>query len=428
MGGRLISEALHANPATGEDESITVYVAPTKSQAKRLMWGRLQIITEALGMPVEYNNSDLIGRHQNGAQVWIMGADDNRDVARLRGFAYRRVIIDEAQAVGADFDELIDDVLDPALADYEGDLILTGTPNAACLGYYYEASTGQMPGWYTSTWTVLDNPMFPIWRRAGKGWRKKAERWLDDYRQKKQWEEDNPTFQREWLGKWVRDIGGLVYRYDETRNSFDGTLPDGYAWRYVVGCDLGFNDAFSTVVLAFSEDLPTVYCVDQYERPGMIPSQWAAHLQGLCAKYHPEKILVDTGGMGKAVMEEFRQRYGLPAHPAEKKSKLDFIAHKNSDMVAGLIKYVPGTPITRSMQLLQWDEDRKKEDQRFHLHTHLTDADLYAWREAKHWLYEEPDLIPPAGTPERANHDMDQYWQRVMQDNERGRKGEWWEQ
>ena len=51
-----------------------------------------------------------------------------------------------------------------------------------------------------------------------------------------------------------------------------------------------------------------------------------------------------------------------------------------------------GCEILDEWDLLQWDEDRRKEDSRFE--NHLADACLYAWRESKHYTYREA-VVPP---------------------------------
>jgi hypothetical protein len=404
LDGRLEAKALQDNPAEGEDESISLFVGPTKNQAKRLMWGRLQTIAKNYRIPIEWNNGDLIGRHANGAQFWIMGADDDRDVDRMRGFAYRRVIIDEAQSVGADFADLIDEVIEPALSDYSGDLVLTGTPNAACVGYFYEAHTGQRPGWEAWSWTVLDNPMHPQWRKtylAGGDWRAQAEAWLDHYRESKGWETDNPTYLREWLGQWSRDEGGLVYQYRPDRDDWTGPLPEGHHWEYVLGIDLGQRDAFSIVTWAFCRDLPDLYCVDVFRKSGLDIGDWAREIKERQLRYQPVVSKADAGALGKAIVDDLNARHHLGLTAADKRQKGAAIQLMNTDFAARRIHVRPKTALTDEWMLLQWDEKRPEmEDQRFQ--NDASDASLYGYREAYHWCYRPKVVLPGEGTVERA--------------------------
>lgn len=405
MDARLAMESIAGNPALAEDESITAFIGPTKNQAKRLIWGRMQTISKQFRLPIVFNATDLIARHSNGAQFWVMGADDDRDVDRLRGFAYRRVIIDEAQAIGADFEDLVDDVLEPALSDYDGDLILTGTPNAACVGFFYRASTGQLlddegkSQWATWKWTVLDNPMFPPWRHDKENWKAKAEAWLLQKRLKKGWEIDHPSFQREWLAQWIRDDNSIIYKYDPARNTYT-TLPR-YSYQHVVGIDFGHDDAFAIYVWAFTEDSPELWGVYGKKAKGKTVSDWAQMIIEVRDQYKPVAMVGDTGALGKAIVKELNQRWGLGIKPAEKSDKYANIEVMNSDFRNGRIHVLIDDPVTDEWLINQWDDTfisdtRKKEDPRFV--NDLSDGALYGYREARHWLHVPPDVLPEIGT------------------------------
>ena len=411
-------DSLQNNPVVGgNDESITPFIGPTKNHAKRLIWGRMQLDAKHFRIPVTFNNTDLIATHENGAQFWVMGADDDRDVQRLRGFSYRRVIIDEAQAIGADFEDLVDQVLDPALADYDGDLILSGTPNAACTGYFYKAATGQLlddrgrDQWEHWRWTVLDNPYFPLWR-GKQDWRKRAERWLEAYRRKKNWPPDHPAFLREWMAMWERDEGGLVVKYNPKRNHFD-ELPKGYHWRHVIGVDLGKGKIarkvqgvpkgnFALNVWAFSEDLPDVFSVHQFKKAGLEVSDWARIISQAQADFNAVATVADCGALGEAIVADISRRFGIPIRAAEKPSKAAAIDLLNSDLAARHTWVRKDSPLADEWGILQWDEDRRTEDPRFP--NDLSDASLYGWREARHWAHVPEPELPPEGTREYSDY------------------------
>lgn len=398
LDARLLLDAAIQHPQRGDDESITAFVGPTKNQAKRLVWGRIQTVAQKFSIPLTLNATDLIIRLDNDAQIWIMGADDNRDVDRLRGFAFRRVIIDEAQAVGADFDDLVEDVLDPALAEFEGDLILTGTPNAACVGYFHDASTGCLldasgqEQWQSFAWTVLDNPAFPLWARE-QDWRSRAAAWLEEKCRTKNWDKTHVTYLREWLGQWIRDEGALVYRYDPARNhSPMGELPAGHDWQTVLGIDLGTRDAFAQVVWAWCDDLPDLYLVAAQKWVGLGVNEWAMKIKLWQERHDPVSTVADRGGLGGAIIDDINKRYGLSIKGAEKKEKLAAIEQMNSDWRASRIWADRGSPYTLEMCRVQWDENRKKEDPRFP--NDLSDAGLYGYREALHWAWQPVEHLP----------------------------------
>lgn len=414
---RLLLEAACDNPPKGEDDSIVPFIGPTKNQAKRLMWGRLQVTAKRNRIPLTFQATDLIARHENGSQIWIMGADDDRDIERLRGFMYPRVVIDESQAIGADFVDLIDDTLEPALGDYDGDLYLLGTPNAACAGYFYEASTGQLldedgnDQWKTWNWTVLDNPMFRIWR-GHKEWKAEARAWLEDKRRKKGWVEDHPTLLREWLARWVRDEGGLVIKYNPEREHYE-QLPGGYHWQYVLGVDLGRGTKpksvkgvpkgnFAVHVWAFCEDLPDLYSVYQYKKSGLELHQWAEKIREVQEQYKPRASVADTGALGAVIVDDLRIRLGIHLDAAEKSQKNAAIELYNADAASGWIHVQKGSPLAKEQSILQWGDSRSKEDPRFP--NDLNDASLYSFREARHWAWRPREVVPEFNTPE--------YWER----------------
>lgn len=378
--GRVCLKTASESPRIGEDDSIIAYCAPTKNQARRLMWGRLEQAVKDIGIEDNCNATELIVTLNNRAQIWLMGLDNDRDVDRLRGFAYRAVVIDEAQSVTADFDNLVEDVISPALADFGGKLILSGTPNASCIGYFHDAANGIKPGWAPKHWTVLDNNEFPQWRYRN-NWQEMAREYLDSIRKSHGWDISHPTYQREWLGRWVRDNQALVYDFDPARNVYD-SLPAG-KYSYVMGVDFGMDDAFSCVVWAYTDHDQCLYEVDTYLRSGLSVSGWADKIKERIERYHPAAIVGDTGGLGKAIVVEMNTRFGLPIKPAEKTAKASYIEIMNDNLRLGRVKVRRGSPLTRTWSLLQWDDAHKREDPR----TPNDDADagLYGFREALHW-------------------------------------------
>jgi len=398
VDARIFLDALERYPVMGpQDEFISaLYVAPTRGQAKRLMWGRLQALARYFKVDLRFNSTDLIVTHPNGAQGWILGSDDDRDMDRMRGFAFRDVTLDEVQAFRIAFQELVEDVLEPALSDYGGKLRLTGTPSPACIGYFHDATNGLLPGdWSVHRWTLLDNPNYPRWR-GDPDWERKALAFLEAYRARKGWGSDHPTYMREWRGLWVRDASGLVYKYDPTINSYDGELPAGFHWEHVFGIDLGRVDAFSLVVWAVCEDRPDVYEVDCYRKSGLSMEEWARVIQAKMEEYRPLSMAVDTGGLGGTIVDDMRKRFSLPLKPAEKKEKFSAIEVMNSDFHSKLIWIRRSSPLHRSYQVLPWDEDRKKEDPRWP--NDDTDAALYGFRESKHWTYQALEPRPAEGS------------------------------
>ena len=125
--------------------------------------------------------------------------------------------------------------------------------------------------------------------------------------------------------------------------------------------DLGFNDASAFTVCAFNRYLPTLYLVYEMKRVGMIPAEIAQHIEELGKRYEFTRIVMDTGGLGKSIAEEFRIRYNIPVIAASKHDKFSYIELLNSDLRSGFVKVPPDSDIAGEWNLLQWAENQKTE-------------------------------------------------------------------
>ena len=374
--------------------SLIPYIALTRPVAKRLMWGALKLANRQYHIGMKFNNNELIATLKNGSQISLNGANDEADIDKLRGSAYPLVVIDEAASYGPFLPELVEDVLEPALLDYQGTLLMTGTPNARCHGHFFDVTTKKEMGYSVHKWTIRENPYIPH-----------ASDYLERKLKTKGWREDNPVYMREWCGKWIRSDDSLVYRYSEANKV--AAFPEGL--EYILGVDLGFTDATAFCIWGFSQDSPNAYLVDCFKQTRLITSEIADIIDRLNDQYEFVAMVCDEGGLGKSMVEEMRRRYALPIKPAEKRQKHAYIQYFNDGLQTNRILFHPGSPILDEWDLLQWHENRTKEDPRFE--NHLSDAALYGWRECRHWLYEEPSPEVVRGSPEWYARQEEIMWQ-----------------
>ena len=397
-------------------DSLCAYVALTRSSAKRLMWRELKRASRKYMLGIKFNNSELIATLKNDSQIILTGANDEADIDKLRGSSYRLVILDEAGSFGPHMDELVEEVLEPALVDTQGTMVMIGTPIAACAGMFYNAATIPSYGYSNHHWTIRDNPHIPH-----------AEDWLNRRMGQKGWTKEHPVYLREWCGKWVKSDDSLIYRYSAERNIYETLPSDEYDFEYILGIDLGYDDPSAFVVGAFCRHLPDFYVIETHKESRMIPKEIAERISYYQEMYHFTRIVADTGGLGKQIVKEFNKHYGLAVHAAEKKDKFGFIELMNSDMLTGRVKVLQGCGLIAEWELLQWDDDRKKEDGRFE--NHLADACLYAWRESRHFAYESRFRIPALGSPERFDWEekrhLEQLEAKILDENN-GDKS-WWQ-
>ena len=398
--------------ATRKPGCICAYIALTRGSAKRLMWAEMKRAARRYMLNIKFNNSELIATLQNGSQIILTGANDEADVDKLRGSAYALVILDEAASFGPHIDSLVEEVLEPALVDARGTLLMIGTP-AASFGLFHKATTDPAYGYSNHAWTIRDNPHIPH-----------AEEWLEKRKKQRGWSDNNPIYLREWCGKWVKSDDSLVYRYSQ-HNVVDTVPLHEYDFEFVLGVDLGYEDSTGFVIGAFCRDLPDFYVVECYKENHLIPSEIAEIIKEYHASYDFTVMVADTGGLGKSIVEEFKARHMLPLRAAEKRNKLSYIELLNGDLLDRRVKVLEGSALLQEWDHLQWDEAKRKEDPRFE--NHLSDAMLYAWRESRHYTHEPAEIEPLPGSPA--------YTRRVEQaiidklerrlDNEDGEA--WWE-
>jgi hypothetical protein len=358
--------------AQRREASNCLYLALTRPSAKRIMWPKLKWFDRQYHLDLRFDNSELIVTTPEESTIMLSGVNNESEIEKFRGNAFDLVVIDEAGSFGNYITDLVEDVLEPTLIDYDGTICLIGTPNARCAGYFYDVTVGGTEGFSTHDWTLLNNTYMPH-----------AEVWLNSYRKRKKWSVKNPVYQREWLGKWVKSFDSMVYRFTQKNVKSQTWEPD----MTVLGVDLGTVDATTFFVWGFNEKSPKVRAMYCHKQQGMIPTTIAEKIRVLQKRFNPVKTRVDTGGLGKMVVEEINSRFGLNLEPAEKVHKKDFIELMNDDFDNGNIEIGDGMEdYIDELESLQWDEDKRREDERYS--NDICDAALYAWREARHWTYE----------------------------------------
>lgn len=363
--------------------AMCLYLALTRKSAKRILWRILKTLCHKLGLRPLFRESELVCEFPNGSQIVLGGANDEAAAEDYRGSAYDLVIIDEGASYRGHLDELIDEVLEPALADHDGTLMLIGTPSADFTSLFYKATAAGEGGYSVHEWTLFDNPHLANPRA-----------YVESVKTRKGWSDDNPILEREYFGKWRKMTDEMVYRFNPLKNTYDD-LPEGGNWQHVMGMDIGYNDAAAFAVWAFDADTsPNIYLRHCYAKSKLIPAEIAEIAGRLVERYNPISFVADEGGLGKSICEEFRRRYGLNVKAAEKKEKRAFIDLMNSDFHEGRIKAPLDAAVVPQWNEVMWDEKRKKEDEKFK--NDLCDAALYGWREARHyWHVPKAPQEPP---------------------------------
>lgn len=367
-----------------------IYLALTRESALDIMWPVLTELNESHNMGWTMTESKLEIRAQNGSKLKLYGADQKNFIKRLKGRKFPGVAIDEAQDFGVHLRSLIDDVLTPATMDYaDGWLAVTGTPGPVPFGYFFEVTHDGRFGYSRHGWTLRDNPFLP-----------QPEKFLTELKIKQEWEDNNPTYLREYCNKWVLDVQSLWIQYKESLNHFD-TLPT-LKWNYILGVDFGFKDADALAVLAWHESDPNTYLVEEVITRGQDLTGVAEQIQALMKKYDIAVITADEGALGKKMAEEMRRRFHIPMQPAEKTRKQETVKFLNDTLRLGRFKAKKDSQFAQDSYLIQIDWEKSTPDKlvvKKQPHSDIIDAVLYAFKVSPAFTYQKPVEKPKPGTP-----------------------------
>lgn len=387
-GGRRCgkSEALARKLCKTEQEkprAPLLYFAPSRGDAKRIIHEKLCAVIAKHGLGLEWKESSHTFARAGRDRIYLTGCNNATEIGKMRGSGWGAVAGDEAQLFPAYLKPLVEDTLTPALMDFDGWLVLSGTPAPVPTGYFYDCV--KSAEWMHHKWTPFDNPHVNARKRM-----------LDAIRMRGV-TEAHPSIQREFFGRWVYDATALVVQYDAIRNGY--VVPGVALTDFVFGVDLGFDDADAIAVLGWHRTQPNLYLVEEHVLAKQSITELAERLRDLHAKYAPLATVVDTGGLGKKITDEIRRRTGLPLEPAEKERKLEHIELLNDALRTGRFFARTDSRFARDAMLVEWDRsnpEKPKISDRYH--SDVIDAVLYAYRRALHWLHEPRPEGPQPGT------------------------------
>lgn len=412
--------------ARDQPGSTQFYINESRNECDRIAWtgnpargDGLKSICVALGVGEPNEQKMRMTFHEwGGSYIECIGADDEKAVQKLLGSSPHRVWVDEAQKMPAII-KLIQDVVDAAMADFDGQVVMTGTPNEYCSGYFYEVTREDpdadvVRGWSIHRISVLDNPFFGNTREE------RYDRVIKPRMERYGWKGDEPRLLRDWYGKWVKSDAKFVYavhRVSADKLYYDGTLPEippDVSWRHVIGFDLGYDpDPFAWVVWAWHDRSPDLWEVESGKEGKLTPKRMAEAAAELIERYQPEAIVGDAGGLGKAIVhgwaEEWHDRFGLPVEEAEKANKEQAIAMYNGEVEEGRVHLVRGGLLAQEQETITWLPQkrpglRRREDPA--KPNDVADAGLYSYRLSLHhrWM---PEQARPAYGSEAYNREIE---------------------
>jgi hypothetical protein len=393
-----------------------IYVALSRPTAKQLNWEPLKEMISKLGETdnFEFSESELTATcKRTGSTYRMVGAEDRKELEKLRGQPFDEVQIDEAASFDPDLLAwLIDRIVGPRMGERNGVIVLAGTPGHQLRGPFYDATrrgsdrhlayrertkNKKWLGWSSHAWTLKSVISLP---NAKKLYPAQIALWAEALIEKadKQWSDENPIWRREYLGEWAADNTENVFKYRQYMEDgtawnmwdpFDGKTLEGVIalkaaiaklptdvgeWRFVVPMDKGHADPFACNVFAFAPSDPkrNIWHVYSYERTKLYAKPVAEFLIGADAVERmitgriaepysgvfgltgwPDGIVADAD---QAFIDELANVYGIMAEKAEKKIdyKLGAIELVNGDLIDGRIKVIKGSPLEHQLIGLQW--------------------------------------------------------------------------
>ena len=357
------------------------YITDTRDHAKRLVWEPLLEVLQTLGVSYEANISELTIRLA-GSKIELFGADNERVAGRLRGFAFKLAILDEAGSFSDHLPILIKEILGPSMKERKGTILLCGTPNASCAGYFYDAAHDD---WYSHfEWDVTQNPEFPLW--AGMpNWQDLAKATVEQWRINEGFKLDDPEFLREYKGLWAKDSEARLLDIPESALININELPPQDKLQFTLGIDLGFIDAAAYAPIGYSQHTGKAYIFPCHTAASMDLSSLIAKTYQLIETYKPTMTVCDPAAGGKHLVEEIANRWNLPAIPAEKQEKESIIRLLRSAFRTGELYIIRNSPEHKQLNSLVWNLacTREAEGQP----CDMFDAILYAFRFCYQYLH-----------------------------------------
>lgn len=392
------------NPGT-----TSIYITLSRNNAKKIIWKEITQLNRTYKLKGVPNLSELSFTFPNESVIYLSGAKDSTEIEKFRGLALKLVYIDETQSFRDYLRSLINDVLSPALMDYAGTLALIGTPAPIPVGFFHEVATANN-GWAKHHWTFWNNPF--ITKKS----KLTHQQMLDRELLRRGVNIQDPSIQREYYGRWTLDSNSLLLHYNPQVNHFD-TLPKN-SYNYIMGIDLGFDDADAIGIIAWSESDPTTYLVEEKVVPQQGLTELVQQIQDFQKRYPISKMVIDQGGLGKKLAEEMRRRHGIPVEAADKARKMENISFLNDALRTGRFRAKSDSKFAQDTYLVEIDRDKSTSDKikvSDKYHSDIIDAVLYAFKESPAFSYTPPVPKPLPGSPEWAERQTDEMWERALE-------------
>jgi phage terminase large subunit len=353
-------------------------------------WKIAKRLLNKYNVNVNVNKTNLTIEFDNGSLLYFGSCNHKEDADSFLGTAYHLVIIDEAGSFEPEtLDYLIDEVIDPALAEVYGSIIMLGTPREYDGGKFYDAtSKTNQSFWQTYSWKTSENI------HIADAWASKIKQLVDEHPGVDIW--SIPKIRREYLGQWAREESAYVYTIDSD-SLIEKFIPNNPT--YIMGLDIGYRDASAFVISAWNKYSNTYYIVESFKKSGMLYDDIANKIKYYRNKYKINIILVDSAGGSKIIQESLDRYFNestMPIQAADKTEKHNHIEMFNTYMKLKRVKIVEKDNIELIKEMKELPLRRSKSgklEEHPGYDNHLCDSLIYSWKYAYAYL-ELPKIIP----------------------------------
>ncbi len=292
-----INELIHRALQCKKNRPQYCYVAPEKTQAKKIVWNLLK--DNAGFLPdIKFNEAELKVEFTTmggtKALIYVEGADDP---ARLRGMYFDGVVLDEVAQMPSD---LWDKVLMPALTDRNGWAIFIGTPAGRNLLYrlYARGMKEDAQNWYSALFQASKTNIFT------------AEQ-LKEFKD----EIGDEAYAQEYECSFDAAVKGTYYGKNLAMLKEMGHIGE-FVWNpklpVITAWDIGGNDP--TAIWFAQQDGDQIKIIDYYEGQGIDVSYYINIVLAKPYKYKshifPHDIYQTHWGQGKTRLEQVKEGLG----------------------------------------------------------------------------------------------------------------------
>lgn len=241
--------------ALSNDSARVPYYAPTRDDARDIMWGMLKKVCEPLIVDVNESRLEITIRNKLGgtSQMLLYGWESVQERGKGVGVKNNHIFLDEVSKYKG-FWQGWQEILRPTLTDLAGGATFISTPNGFNHFYDLYCKENEDSDYKSFHFTSFDNPHLPVEELN------KAKNELTEDR-----------FAQEYLADF-RKTEGLVYKeFDRTRHIFD-VLPQVQFVETIAGVDFGFTHPCAVPTIKKDFD-GTYWIINEWFKTGQTDAQ-----------------------------------------------------------------------------------------------------------------------------------------------------------